>query len=274
MTRILCLLLLIFSNYSVSRAQKIEESVLQAYQARTFRFNTDQVLPYRILYPENYDRSKKYPLILVLHGAGERGDDNEKQLVHGSRLFLQSENRSQFPAIVVFPQCPSNSFWATSSIDRTKNPIEFRFNYDSVPNWPQAAALALVKKLIEEESVDNRRVYITGLSMGGMGTFEAVYRNPGFFAAAAPICGGGNEALYNKNIRKTAFRIFHGDTDAVVKVELSRNMVARLKELKVPVEYIEYPGVNHNSWDNAFAEPDFMSWLFKHQLKKKKKARK
>lgn len=270
MTRILSSLLLILSCFYV-KAQKTDETVLQFFQAKTFHFNPGHVLPYRILYPENYDRSKKYPLILVLHGAGERGEDNEKQLIHGSKLFLKPENRSQFPAIVVFPQCPSNSYWATSSIDRTKNPIQFRFNYDSLPNWPQAAAIALVEKLMEEEAVDNRRVYITGLSMGGMGTFEAVYRNPGLFAAAAPICGGGNESLYNKSVRKTAFRVFHGDADGVVKVDLSRNMVARLKELKVPVEYIEYPGVNHNSWDNAFAEPDFISWLMKHQLKTKKK---
>ncbi|MEO0066515.1 MAG: hypothetical protein RI983_1841 [Bacteroidota bacterium] len=270
MTRILTSLLLLFSSF-YSTAQKIDELVLQFYQAKTFNFNTGQVLPYRILYPENYDHSKKYPLILVLHGAGERGNDNEKQLVHGSKLFIKAENRTQFPAIVVFPQCPSDSYWATSSIDRTRNPIQFRFNYDSVPNWPQAAAVALVEKLKKEESVDHSRVYITGLSMGGMGTFEAVYRNPGMFAAAAPICGGGNDSLYNKQVRKTAFRVFHGDADGVVKVDLSRNMVARLKELKVPVEYIEYPGVNHNSWDNAFAEPDFISWLMKHQLKTTKK---
>jgi len=247
------------------------DPAMAAYQKKSFAYEPNKNLPYRILYPENYDKSKKYPLILVLHGAGERGNDNEKQLVHGAKLFLKAENRTQFPAIVVFPQCPSDSYWATSSIDRTKNPIQFRFNYDSVPNWPQAAAVALVEKLKKEESVDNSRVYITGLSMGGMGTFEAVYRNPGLFAAAAPICGGGNETLYTDKVKETSFRVFHGDADAVVKVDLSRNMVARLKELKVPVEYIEYPGVNHNSWDNAFAEPDFISWLMKHQLKTKKK---
>jgi len=247
------------------------DPAMAAYQKKSFAYEANKNLPYRILYPENYDKSKKYPLILVLHGAGERGNDNEKQLVHGAKLFLKAENRTHFPAIVVFPQCPSDSYWATSSIDRSKNPIQFRFNYDSIPNWPQAAAIALVEKLKLEESIDNSRVYITGLSMGGMGTFEAVYRNPGLFAAAAPICGGGNETLYNDKVKETAFRVFHGDADAVVKVDLSRNMVARLKELKVPVEYIEYPGVNHNSWDNAFAEPDFMSWLFQHKIKPKKK---
>lgn len=246
----------------------------KAFEKKSFVYAKDKNLPYRILYPENYDRNKKYPLILVLHGAGERGNDNEKQLMHGAKMFLTPENRTQYPAIVVFPQCPSNSYWATSSIDRTKSPIKFRFNYDSVPSWPQAAATALVNKIADEESVDKGRIYITGLSMGGMGTFEAVYRNPTLFAAAAPICGGGNDSLYNNSVKKTAFRIFHGDADVVVNVDLSRKMVSRLKELKVPVEYIEYPGVNHNSWDNAFAEPSFMSWLFQHSLKPNKKKNK
>jgi predicted peptidase len=247
------------------------DPALAPYAKKTFAFAPDKNLPYRILYPENYDRNKKYPLILVLHGAGERGNDNQKQLVHGAKLFLTPENRTQYPAIVVFPQCPSNSFWATSSIDRNKTPTQFRFNYDSLPNWPQEAATALVKKLADEESVDKSKIYITGLSMGGMGTFEAVYRNPDLFAAAAPICGGGNDSLYNNSVKKTSFRVFHGNADAVVNVDLSRKMVARLKELKVPVEYIEYPGVNHNSWDNAFAEPTFMSWLFQQSMKPNKK---
>ncbi len=246
----------------------------KAYEKKSFAYTTDKNLPYRILYPENYDRNKKYPLILVLHGAGERGNDNEKQLMHGAKMFLTPENRTQYPAIVVFPQCPSNSYWATSSIDRSKSPVQFRFNYDSIPNWPQAAANALAKQLANEESVDQSRIYITGLSMGGMGTFESVYRNPNFYAAAAPICGGGNDSLYNNSIKNTAFRVFHGDADAVVSVNLSRKMVARLNELKVPVEYIEYRGVNHNSWDNAFAEPTFMSWLFQHSMKTNKKKNK
>ncbi|WP_295234234.1 alpha/beta hydrolase fold domain-containing protein [Sediminibacterium sp.] len=247
---------------------------LKPFEKKSFAFAPDKNLPYRILYPENYDRNKKYPLIMVLHGAGERGNDNEKQLTHGSKMFLSPENRTQYPAIVVFPQCPSNSYWSNSTIDRTKNPIERVFNYNDTSSWPLAASSELVKKIAEEESVDKGRIYITGLSMGGMGTFEAVYRNPNLFAAAAPICGGGNDSLYNSSIKNTSFRVFHGDADVVVNVDLSRKMVARLKELKVPVEYIEYKGVNHNSWDNAFAEPSFMSWLFQHSMKPNKKKNK
>ena len=103
--------------------------------------------------------------------------------------------------------------------------------------------------------------------MGGMGTFESVYRYPGMYAAAAPICGGGDVNRYDKRITKTAFWVFHGAADAVVNVKLSQEMVDKLKILKASVKYSEYPGVNHNSWDNAFAEADYLSWMFSHKTK-------
>jgi predicted peptidase len=105
--------------------------------------------------------------------------------------------------------------------------------------------------------------------MGGMGTFEMVYRFPKIFAAAIPICGGGDALRYDERVKKVAFRIFHGEADNVVLVNESRAMVNKLKELKANVAYTEYPGVNHNSWDNAFAEPDFISWMFGKKKKKK-----
>lgn len=238
------------------------------YQRREFLYEDGKVLPYRILYPENYDKTKKYPLILVLHGAGERGKDNVKQLVHGSKLFIADSNRKKFPAIVIFPQCPEESFWAAVKIDRSKQPLKIEFDYTSPPNWPLIAANELVKKIIAEEGVNKKQVYITGLSMGGMGTFESVYRYPELYAAALPICGGGDTLHYDKRIAKTKFWVFHGAADAVVNVTLSQQMVQQLKELKVPVTYSEYPGVNHNSWDNAFAEPDYLRWMFSNKRKK------
>lgn len=243
------------------------DPALVAYERKEFKFAEGQVLPYRILYPENYDPKKKYPMILFLHGAGERGKDNEKQLIHGSRLFLNAENRKNFPAIVVFPQCPEESFWGTVNVDRSKQPIKLDFAYGSAPVWPQAAANALVRSLIKEGSVDDKRVYITGLSMGGMGTFESVYRNPDLYAAALPICGGGDPNSYSKKQAKIPFWVFHGAADAVVDVKLSRDMVERLKALKATVKYSEYPGVNHNSWDNAFAEPEYLKWMFGQRRK-------
>ncbi len=242
------------------------DASMKAYLRKEFTWEGN-TLPYRVLYPENYDKSKKYPLILFLHGAGERGSDNEKQLVHGAKLFLNEANRKAYPAIVVIPQCPENSFWATVNIDRSAQPFKITFDYNTPPNWPLVAANELVKRISNEEAVDKSKVYVTGLSMGGMGTFESVYRYPELYAAALPICGGGDAQHYDKRVGKTAFWIFHGADDSVVDVKLSREMRDKLKALKVENKYSEYPGVNHNSWDNAFAEPEFLSWMVAHKRK-------
>ena len=103
--------------------------------------------------------------------------------------------------------------------------------------------------------------------MNGFDTFESVFRNPDLYAAALPICGGGDSKIYDKRISKTPFWVFHGDADGAVDVKLSREMVAKLKSLKVETKYSEYPGVNHNSWDNAFAEPDYLKWMFSKKRK-------
>ena len=237
------------------------------YQKATYVNTNNFTLPYRILYPENYDKSKKYPLVLILHGAGERGDNNEAQLTHGGQLFLQEKNRKKFPAIVVFPQCPANSFWSSVDIVRDKQPVEFTFDYARPSKEPLVSTYELVKKIMSEESVDPSRVYVAGLSMGGMGTFEIVYQHPELFAAAMPICGGGDSEKYDARILKTPFWIFHGAKDPVVNVKWSREMVAKLKKLKAKVTYTEYPEALHNSWDNAFVEPEFLKWMFKQKRK-------
>ena len=248
--------------------KRISNPAFDVYKKKEFVLSEGKVLPYRILYPENYDKNKKYPLILFLHGAGERGKDNEKQLTHGAKLFITEENRKNFPAIILIPQCPEESTWAVIKVDRTTQPFKIDFDYGAEANWPLVAANELVKKVAKEEAIDKSKIYITGLSMGGMGTFESVYRYPDMYAAALPICGGGDTNKYDKRIAKTPFWIFHGAADAVVDVKLSRQMADKLKSLKTEVKYSEYPGVNHNSWDNAFAEPTFTSWMFSHKRKK------
>ena len=247
--------------------KKAVDHSLDIYEKKEFVFAEGKVLPYRILYPENYDKNKKYTLLLLLHGAGERGKDNEKQLTWGSKLFITAENRKNFPAIVVFPQCPEESFWAVMKTDQTKQPAVRTFDYTAEPNWPLVAANELVKKISKEEGVDKSRIYISGLSMGGMGTFESVYRYPDLYAAALPICGGGDVNHYDKKVAKVPFWIFHGAVDAVVNPQLSRDMVEKLQSLKAEVKYSEYPGVNHDSWKNAFAEPEYLSWMLLHKKK-------
>lgn len=258
--RLLSILLLFTSHISLSQD-------LSQYLKKEFTSPDGGKLLYRILFPDGYDKEKEYPLILVLHGAGERGNDNEKQLTHGSKLFLQSDVRKEFPAIVVFPQCPTESYWSSVTIDRTRTPILLSFDYTKPITEPLRLSMALLEQLVREEGVNDKCIYITGLSMGGMGTFEAVYRYPNTFAAALPICGGGDTVRYKKVM--TPFWVFHGAADAVVEVGYSRSMVAKLKEEKVKVSYTEYPGVNHNSWDSAFAEPDFLKWMFAKRGKKK-----
>jgi predicted peptidase len=235
------------------------------FEKKAFTSLKGTSLPYRILLPENYDKGKKYPLVLFLHGAGERGSDNERQLVHGSKLFLADSNRKNFPAIVVFPQCSTEGWWSSVQVDRNKEPLEFTFDYSKPVTASLESAIELTKQLTKDLKVDKNRIYITGMSMGGMGTFEAVAREPKLFAAAAPICGGGDTKSYNASIAKVPFWVFHGADDPVVNVKLSRDMVEKLKSLSATVKYTEYPGVGHDSWNNAFAEPDFLKWLFSNK---------
>ena len=265
MNKFIASFFILFCVAGKAQEQAIDHS-LDVYEKKQFVYKGDTI-PYRILFPENYDKNRKYPLLLFLHGAGERGNDNEKQLIHGSKLFIDVENRKNFPAIVVIPQCPQNSFWAVLKMNRDVQPAKMEFDYTAEPNWPLVAANELIKTIIAKEAVDNSRVYITGLSMGGMGTFESIFRYPDLYTAALPICGGGDVSHYDKRIAKTAFWVFHGTADPVVNPELSRDMVEKLKSLNAEVKYSEYPGVGHNSWDNAFAEKDYLSWMFSHKQK-------
>lgn len=234
---------------------------LDLYQKHLY-INIGDTLPYRLLLPENYDASKKYPLILVLHGAGERGNDNEKQLVHGSKLFLRDSIRRNYAAIVVFPQCPTTSYWSNVEITTNeKGKRNFDFKRCGKPTVAMALAINLVKHLQQNYPLNKKQLYIGGLSMGGMGTFEMVRRKPKTFAAAFPICGGANPKTAGK-LKKTSWWIFHGMKDDVVDPEFSKIMAAALKEKGADVKLTLYSDANHNSWDPAFAEKDLLPWLF------------
>jgi predicted peptidase len=256
MQKLILLLSLIVTMTSI-KAQPA--AALAAFEARTF---TDEqsghLLPYRVLWPQGYDQSKKkkYPLVLFLHGAGERGDDNQLQLTHGTPLFL--DNQEEFPAIVLMPQCATDDYWA----QMVKDEDQRRYNFNERPNPSLAAVQKLLHTFIDTEKVDPDRVYLMGLSMGGMGTFELLAREPQTFAAAVPICGGTNPALVALYAKQVPLWIFHGTDDGVVAVKNSRRIVQQLATLGIVPRYTEYPGVNHNSWDHAFAEPKLLKWLF------------
>ncbi len=183
-------------------------------------------------------------------------------MVHGSKLFTDESNRENFPAIIIFPQCPKNDYWAKTNVDRSTKPISRNFPL----NIGSTKALNLVMELMDDLTskpfVNKSKVYIGGLSMGGMGTFEIVYRKPDMFAAAFAICGGGNPKSVKAYAKTTALWVFHGAKDDVVDPQLSIDMVSAYLKAGGKPNFNLYADDNHNSWDSAFAEPDLLSWLF------------
>ena len=235
-----------------------------SFEKRSFD-HQGKVLPYRILFPKNFDASQKYPLHLFLHGAGERGDNNEAQLVHGSRLFINMNESN--PAIVIFPQCPSGDSWAQVAYERNPETNEgsFQFPEVSAPTWAMSAVMQLMDEMLEEPFIDKQRIYLGGLSMGGMGTFELLARRPDTFAAATPICGAGQPEPVSRWASNTPVWIFHGEDDSIVPSRYSKIMVEALLKSGVEPSFSLYPAVNHNSWENAFAEPDLFTWIYSQQ---------
>lgn len=224
-------------------------------------------ISYRILFPENFNPLLKYPVVFFLHGSGERGNDNEKQLVHGGKLFLNKELRKKFPAIVIFPQCPQNDFWANVKFDDTQTGRNrFNFTKGGKPTRAMHALLGMIDNILDKPYADRNQVYIGGLSMGGMGTYEVLRRKSKTFAAAIAICGGDNIANVNK-YKHVPLWIFHGGKDDVVSPELSKEIADHLKIIGKEVKYTLYADANHNSWDSAFAEPQLLPWLFSHKRK-------
>ena len=253
--------LLLFICISCITRNAICQDELQ-YQKQWFIKGTD-TLPYRLLLPKNYDASKKYPLIILLHGSGERGNDNEAQLVHGSKLFLNDSIRDNFPAIVVFPQCAANSYWSNVTVrtDSVSRRRKFEFAAGGPPTKSMELLLGLLSHLEDKYKQDSKRRYVGGLSMGGMGTFELVRRKPKYFAAAFAICGGANPETAKK-LKRTKWWVFHGAKDDVVPPGSSAVIVDALKKIGADVKFTLYPNANHNSWDAAFAEKDLLPWLF------------
>lgn len=234
----------------------------QPFQKKTLTTSSGFTLPYRELQPLRFKESKKYPLVVVLHGAGERGDDNEAQLTHGGKMFADPQVRAKYPAFVVFPQCPKNRVWYYTPVLKGLHP-----NPEKDVNLEIYAVKELIDQLVATGNIDTRRIYITGLSMGGFGTYGIVSLYPDLFAAAAPICGGAVLGDVPKYGKKLPFWVFHGSADNVVPAQLSRDAVQALTEAGGKVKYTEYEGVAHNSWDNVFADPAYLKWMFKQKRK-------
>lgn len=229
----------------------------------------NDTLNYRILLPENFSEEEKYPVVLVLHGAGERGDDNESQLVHGSDLFLDSENRKDYPAIVIFPQAPKEDYWAKVEVKRDTMPYQFDFKNTEAPTKSLDLVMKMMDSVVAQDFVNKDKVYVGGLSMGGMGTYEIIYKKPEMFAAAFAICGGANPEIAKDYPKGFNIWIFHGEKDDLVPPRLSKAMARSINHHGGNAKVSLYPEDNHNSWDSAFSEPYLLEWLFSHNRNEK-----
>lgn len=249
---ILGLMLLLLPNNSVAQVQDL-------YSKEQFISKNDTLL-YRLLLPKDFSESNKYPVLLFLHGSGERGNDNNKQLSHGSKLF--ADNQNAFPAIVILPQCPETDYWSNVIIDRSTQPLFLQFPKDAAPTKALTLVMELMEEMLSKSFVNKNQVYVGGLSMGGMGTFEILYRKPNMFAAAISICGAGNPETTEIYAKTTPMWIFHGANDNVVDPQHSVDMVSGILKYGGKPNFSLYAKDNHNSWDSAFAEPELLPWLF------------
>ena len=188
--------------------------------------------------------NKRYPVVIYLHGKGSGGTDNEKQLQGGARNFAKGDFYKENPSFVMAPQCPDDSKgWNGQYLEDV---------------------IALIEEALENLPADKDRVYVTGLSMGGYGTWKVLAHSPKLFAAAVPVCGGGRESTA-KDIKKIPIWAHHGEADPIVPVEGSRKMVAALKEEKGQILYTEYDkasGIKHNAWDPCYSNEKVYEWIF------------
>jgi predicted peptidase len=215
---------------------------------------SELTLPYRLLLPRNHDPRRAYPLVIFLHGAGARGADNEKPLAQGV-LPWAHELEIQRPAFMVVPQCPEDRQWVDTPWGTGS------YSVDAVPiSKPLATVMQLVAALRREFKIDGRRIFITGLSMGGFGTWDLVTRYPETFAAAMPVCGGGDPTQASR-LKGVPIWAFHGSADPVVPAEASRAMVRALRAAGARVRYTEYPGLAHNVWDKVYGDEAALLWM-------------
>ncbi len=239
-----------------------------AFQAKQFIIGND-TLRYRILYPEKYKKHRAYPLVMFLHGAGERGNNNEAQLTHGAALFLKPESRKYFKSIVIFPQCPNNKLWSKFKMVNGKFAGS---DSESAPPIEQQLVKALMDSMLLNRHILERQIYLGGLSMGAFGSYDMLIRNPDYFAAAFLICGVADIPALVQKAKEVPMWIFHGEKDPVVPPEPNRELYKALMTAgATDITYSEYPGVGHDSWNNAFAESKLLPWVFSHKKKLKKK---
>ncbi len=195
--------------------------------------------------PRDYTARRRWPLILFLLGAGESGDDGVRPTRVGIGRALE-QYPERYPAVVVLPQCPPGENWQRKALQ---------------------GAMAALDETMTIDSIDERRVYLTGLSMGAFGSFLLATARPERFAAVVPICGGGQPRAMAPVLAQVPLWIFHGAEDSVVPVQFSREMAEAIRaEHPRELRYTEYPDVDHNSWDPAYADPELPTWMLSHRI--------
>jgi predicted peptidase len=218
---------------------------------------TGDTLNYRMLFPD-WDTLRKYPLVIFLHGSGERGNDNESQLKFGVMHFAEDKTSSMYPAFIIAPQCPQNMRWANIYENSSTSEIHLL----QPPSKPMKLLIELIQKIKKEFPVDDNRIYITGLSMGGYGTYDAIERYPQLFAAAVPVCGAGDTSKA-ASIANIPIWIFHGAEDPTVSPKYSLQMLEALTKAGAHPGFTQYPEVGHFSNKGVYTDPQMIAWLFR-----------
>jgi len=239
-------------------AQFAPDQMLQPY---AYTNEAGEVFMCRLSVPHYPEAGKKYPLILFLHGSGECGTNNISQIKAGVPSLLKSLLKQPEPVMILAPQCPPGmENWWVTKIARTAD-----YAAAKEPSPSLEVALELCRHLVETKQADPDRLYITGLSLGGFGTWDAIQRNPEMFAAAVPICGGG-DVRQMRNIKSMPIWVFHAVDDKNVSVECSRRLVRQLKALGAKrVNYTEYEQGDHGCWDRAYSDAKMIAWLLKQK---------
>ena len=250
---LLLLLALMAGTYLQAQEQLPDTSLFASY----YHIEGNDTLPYRLYRSEKTDTmTEALPLVLFLHGAGERGNDNYMQLKHCIKYFLEDTITSRYPFLLMVPQCPDGKRWVNTDWSLSEHTM------DSVPTVELFGVMTVLDGLVDVGAVDSTRVYICGISMGGYGTWDALQRWPEKFAAAIAICGGGDPA-YALAMKNIPIYIFHGMLDRAVMPSRSIQMYNALKEVgNEEAILVTYPELGHLCWDAAFSTPGLFEWLF------------
>ncbi len=229
-------------------------------EAKEYKAADGTVVKYRYHAPAIIEPGKTYPLVLFLHGAGERGDDNTAQLKHGVAPILEGAEKLNEACFLIAPQCPAERWWAPI------NRETMRLCEADKPNALLETVLSLVDETGKKQPLDPKRFYVTGISMGGFATWDLLGRVPGKIAAAVPICGGGEPSLVDR-YKDVPIWAFHGEADPVVPVKSTREMIAALEKTGGKPKVTYYPRIQHESWVPAYVDPALIRWIFDQHKK-------